>query len=112
VFGERSCRGSAAAACHCDHEVVDRADRIKPPFQPLVAAQTLARRAVGADGDEPLFLAPDNARPATPRHIHNWLARISRETGLRFDATSGWNRYSTPSWATFHQLAAAALIAC
>jgi hypothetical protein len=85
--------------------------RIKPPFQPLVAAQTLARRAAGADDDEPLFLAPDNARPGTPRHIHNWLARIGRETGLRFDATSGWNRYSTPSWATFHQLAAAALIA-
>jgi hypothetical protein len=85
--------------------------RIKLPFQPLVAAQTLARRAAGADGDEPLVLASDNARPATPRHIRNWLARISRETGLRFDATSGWNRYTTPSWATFHQLTAAALIA-
>jgi hypothetical protein len=85
--------------------------RIKPPFQPLVAAQTLARHGAGADGHEPLFLTPDNARPATPRHIHSWLARIGRETGLRFDATSGWNRYSTPSWATFHQLAAAALIA-
>lgn len=85
--------------------------RIKPPFQPLLAAQTLARRAADADDTEPLFLAPDNARPATPRHIRNWLARIGRETGLRFDATSGWNRYTTPSWATFHQLAAAALIA-
>jgi hypothetical protein len=31
--------------------------------------------------------------------------------GLRFDATTGWNRYTTPPWATFHQLAAAALIA-
>ena len=81
--------------------------RIKLPFQPLVAAQTLARRAAGADGDEPLFLGPDHARPATPRHIHNWLARIGRETGLRFDATSGWNRYRTSPWATFHELAAA-----
>jgi hypothetical protein len=76
-----------------------------------MAAQTHARRAAGADGDEPLVLASDNARPATPRHIRNWLARISRETGLRFDATSGWSRYTTPSWATFHQLTAAALIA-
>ena len=85
--------------------------RIEPPLQPLVAAQTLARRAAGVDGDEPLFLAPDNARPATPRHIHNWLARLGRETGLRFDATSGWKRYSTPSSATFHRLAGAAQIA-
>jgi hypothetical protein len=84
--------------------------RIKPPFRPLLAAQTLARRDAGADGAEPLFLAPDNARPATPRHVRNWLARIGRETGLRFDATSGWNRYTTPAWANFHQLGAAALI--
>jgi hypothetical protein len=84
--------------------------RITPPFRPLLAAQTLARRAAGADDAEPLFLAPDNSRPATPRHVRNWLARIGRETGLRFDATSGWNRYTTPAWATFHQLAAAALI--
>jgi hypothetical protein len=55
--------------------------------------------------------APDTARPATPRQIHNWLARIGRATALRFDVTSGRNRYSTPSSATFHQLAAAALIA-
>jgi hypothetical protein len=40
----------------------------------------------------------------------NWLARIGRETGLRFDATSGWNRYTTPAGATFHQLGAATLI--
>jgi hypothetical protein len=58
-----------------------------------------------------LFLARYNARPATPRHVDNWLARIGRETGLRFDATSGWNRYATSPWATFHKLAAAALIA-
>jgi hypothetical protein len=77
--------------------------RIKPPFQPLLAAQALARRAVGADDAEPLFLAPDNSRPATPRHVRNWLARIGRETGLRFDVTTGWNRYTTPAWATFHQ---------
>jgi hypothetical protein len=85
--------------------------RITPPFRPLLAAQTLARRAVGADDAEPLFLAPDNARPATPRHVRNWLARIGRETDLRFDATTGWNRYTTPAWATFHQLTAATLIA-
>jgi hypothetical protein len=85
--------------------------RITPPFRPLLAAQILARRAVGADDAEPLFLAPDNARPATRRHAHNWLARIGRETGLRFDATSGWNHYTTPSWATFHQLAAGPFVA-
>jgi hypothetical protein len=84
--------------------------RINPPFRALLAAQTLARRAAGADDAEPLFLAPDNARPATPRQVGHWLARIGRETGLRFDATSGWNRSTTPAWATFHQLAAAALI--
>jgi hypothetical protein len=84
--------------------------RINPPFRALLAAQTLARCAARADDAEPLFLAPDNAQPATPRHVHNWLARIARETVLRFDATSGWNRYATPPWATFHQLAAAALI--
>jgi hypothetical protein len=83
--------------------------RIKPPFRPLLAAQTLARRAAGADGAEPLFLAPDNAPPVTPRHVRNWLARIGRETGLRFDATSGWERYTTPAWATFHQLGAGPL---
>jgi hypothetical protein len=85
--------------------------RITAPFRPLVEAQTFARRAAGADIAEPLFLAPDNARPATPRHVRNWLARIGRETGLRFDATIGWNRYATSPWATFHQLAAPALIA-
>ena len=85
--------------------------RIRPPFQPLVAAQTLARLAAGADGDEPLFLAPDKTRPATARQIHNWLERIGRETDLSFDTTTGWNRYATRSWATFHQLAAGALIA-
>lgn len=84
---------------------------IKPPFRPLLAAPTLVRRAAGADDAGPLFLAPDNARPATSRHVHNWLARIGREARLRFDATSGWNRYATSPWATFHELAAAALIA-
>ena len=85
--------------------------RINPPFQTLLAAQILVRRAAGADDAEPLFLAPDQIRPATPRHVHNWLERIGRETGLRFDATTGWNRYATSPWATFHELAAAALIA-
>jgi hypothetical protein len=85
--------------------------RITPPFRPLVEAQTFARRAAGAEDAEPLFLAPDNARPATPRHVRNWLARIGRETDLRFDVTIGWNRYATSPWATFHELAAAALIA-
>src|SRR5450631_59499 len=31
--------------------------RIRPPFRPLVAAQTLARRDDAADAAEPLFLA-------------------------------------------------------
>jgi hypothetical protein len=84
--------------------------RITPPFRPLLAARTLARRAAGADDAEPLFLAPDDSRPATSRHVHNWLTRIGPETVLRFDATTGWNCYTTPAWATFHQLAAAALI--
>jgi hypothetical protein len=69
-----------------------------------VAAQELARRAVGADDADPLFLTPDQTRPATPRHIHNLLERIGRETDLRFDTATGWNRYSTRPWATFHQL--------
>ena len=87
--------------------------RIAPPFQPLLDAQRLAGHAAGAgaDGDEPLFLAPDGTQPAGVRHIQNCLARISRETSLRFDTTSGWNRYTTPAWATFHQLAIPALIA-
>jgi len=85
--------------------------RIAPPFQPLLDAQRLARHAAGADGDEPLFLAPDGTQPAGARHVQNCLARISRETSLRFDITSGWNRYTTPAWATFHQLAIPALIA-
>ena len=85
--------------------------RITQPFRALLAAQQLARRATGAKDAEPLFLTPDQTRPATPRHVHNWLARIGRETGLRFDATTGWNRYATPPWATFRELAAAALIA-
>jgi hypothetical protein len=84
--------------------------RINPPFQAPVAAQELARRAAGADDADPLFLTPDQTRPATPRHVQNWLERIGRETGLRFDATTGWNRYSTRPWATFHQLPAAGLI--
>jgi hypothetical protein len=84
--------------------------RISRPFQAPVAAQELARRADDADDADPLFLAPDQTRPATPRHVQNMLERIGRETGLRFDTTTGWNRYSTQSWATFHQLAAAALI--
>ncbi len=29
------------------------------------------REPRAADDADPLFLAPDNARPATPRHIHN-----------------------------------------
>ncbi|MGO9902433.1 MAG: hypothetical protein ACLP0J_22720 [Solirubrobacteraceae bacterium] len=82
--------------------------RIALAFQPLLDAQRLAR---DADGDEPLFLAADGTQPATARHIQRWLARISRETGLRFDTTSGWNRYTTPAWATFHPLAIPALIA-
>ena len=81
------------------------------PFQPLLAAQQLARRAVGGDNAEPLFLSSDQTRPATPRHVHNWLERIGRDTGLCFDTTTGWNRYTTRPWATFHELAAAALIA-
>jgi hypothetical protein len=83
--------------------------RINPPFQPLVSAQLLARQAAGASDADALFLTTDQARAATPRHVHNWLERIGRETGLRFDTTTGWNRYSTRPWATFHQLAAAAL---
>jgi hypothetical protein len=105
------------SAC-CSSGSVARADatfasghQITPPFRPLLAAQTLARRIAGAEDAEPLFLAPDNSRPGTPRHVRNWLARIGRETGPRFDVTTGWNRYTTPAWATFHQLAAAALIA-
>jgi hypothetical protein len=80
--------------------------RINPPFQAPVAAQEIARRAAGAEDADPLFLTPDQARAATPRHIHNLRERIGRETGLRFDATTGWNHYSTRPWATFHQLAA------
>jgi hypothetical protein len=81
--------------------------RINPAFRAPLAAQQLARHVAGAEDAEPLFLAPDNSGPATPRHVRNWLARIGRETGLRFDATSGWNRYATSPWATFHELAAA-----
>jgi hypothetical protein len=84
--------------------------RINPPFQAPVAAQELARRAAGADDADPLFLTPDQIRPATPRHVHNLLERIGRDTGLRFDTTTGWNRYSPRPWATFHQLPATALI--
>ena len=76
-----------------------------------MAAQALARRAASADDPGPLFLTPDQTRPATRRHVQNWLERIGRETGLRFDTTTGWNRYSTRPWATFHELAAAGLIA-
>ena len=82
--------------------------RIALAFQSLLDAQRLAR---DADGDEPLFLTPDGTQPATARHIQRWLARISRETGLRFETTSGWNRYTTPAWATFRPLAIPALIA-
>ena len=85
--------------------------RIALAFQPLLDAQRLARDADGDDGDEPLFLAPDSTQPAAARHIQRWLARIGRETGLRFERTSGWNRYTTPAWATFHPLAIPALIA-
>ena len=84
--------------------------RINPPFQAPVAAQELARRAAGADDADPLFLTPDQSRRATSKHVQNWLERIGRETGLRFDTTTGWNRYATRPWATFHELAAAALI--
>ena len=85
--------------------------RIAPPFQPLLDAQRLAGDAAGADGDEPLFLAPDGTQPVSVRHIQSWLARIGRETGLRFETTSGWNRYTAPAWASFHPLAIPALIA-
>ncbi|MGO9790752.1 MAG: hypothetical protein ACLP8S_15050 [Solirubrobacteraceae bacterium] len=85
--------------------------RINPPFQAPVAAQELARRAAGADDADPLFLTPDRTRTATPRHIHNLLERIGRETDLRFDTATGWNRYSTRPWATFHQLAAGLITA-
>ncbi|MGO9752411.1 MAG: hypothetical protein ACLP22_13090 [Solirubrobacteraceae bacterium] len=85
--------------------------RINPPFQAPVAAQELARRAAGADDADPLFLTPDRTRAATPRHIHNLLERIGRETDLRFDTATGWNRYSTRPWATFHQLAAGLITA-
>jgi hypothetical protein len=47
--------------------------RITPPFRSLLAAQTFARRAAGAEDAEPLFLTRDNSRPATPRHVRNWL---------------------------------------
>jgi hypothetical protein len=66
--------------------------RLNPPFRALVAAQLPARRATGADDTEPLFLTTDNTRPATPRHVRNWLERIGRDTGLHLDDTSGWNR--------------------
>jgi hypothetical protein len=47
------------------------------------------RRLSESDGgDEPLFLAPDGTQPAAARHIQRWLARISRDTGLRFESTS------------------------
>ena len=85
--------------------------RIHPPFQAPVAAQEFARLAAGAGDADPLFLTPDHTRPATPRHIQNLLERIGRETGLHFDTTTGWNRYSTRPWATFHQLAAALVTA-
>jgi hypothetical protein len=78
--------------------------RINPPFQALIEAQHLARRAAGADDADPLFLTSDRTRPATPRHVHNWLERIGLQTGLRFDTATGWNRYATRPWATFHQL--------
>ena len=84
--------------------------RINPPFQALIEAQHLARRAAGADDGEPLFLTPDQTRPATPRQVQNWLERIAQETGLSFDTATGWNRYATRSWAIFHELAATALI--
>ena len=85
--------------------------RINRPFHAPVAAQELARRSGGADNADPLFLTPDHTRPATPRHIRNWLDRIGPETGLRFDTTTGWNRYAPRPWATFHQLAAALITA-
>ena len=85
--------------------------RINPPFQAPVAAQELARRAAGADTSDPLFLTPGQTRAATPRHIHNQLERIGRDTGLRFDTTTGRNRYTTRPWATFHQLAAGLITA-
>src|SRR5450755_3499931 len=54
--------------------------RINPPFQAPVAAQALARRVAGAGDADPLFLTSDHKRPATPRHVQNWLERIGRET--------------------------------
>ena len=85
--------------------------RINPPFQALIEAQHLARCAAGAEDADRLFLTPDQTRAPTPRHIHNMLERIGRETGLRFTTTTGWNRYAPRPWATFHPLAAGALIA-
>jgi len=57
--------------------------RRNPPFQTPIAAQVIARRAAGADDADPLSLAPDQSRAATPRDIQNWLERIGRETGPR-----------------------------
>jgi hypothetical protein len=78
--------------------------RVAPAFVPLLAVQILARRQQDADGQDPLILTLDSERAATTRHINNWLARVGRETGLRFDRNAGWNRYATPAWATFRRL--------
>ena len=85
--------------------------RIAPPFQPLLDAQRLARHALTPTATSRCS-SRRMARSQPPRVTSNGgLARISRETGLRFESTSGWNRYTTPAWATFHPLAIPALIA-
>jgi hypothetical protein len=85
--------------------------RLAPAFVGLLAAQILARRQQDADGQGPLFLTTDGNRAATVRHINNWLARVGRETGLRFDRDAGWNRYTTPAWARFRRLESCELLA-
>jgi hypothetical protein len=84
---------------------------LAPEFVGLLAAEILARRQQDADGQDPLFLTPDGNRAATVRHINNWLARVGRETGLRFDRDAGWNGYMTPAWARFRRLESCELLA-
>lgn len=85
--------------------------RLPPAFVPLLAAHVLARQEQGADGGQPLFLAPDRMHPATARHVNSWLARVGHETGLHFERGAGWNRYTTPTWATFRHLETVQLLA-
>jgi hypothetical protein len=85
--------------------------RLAPAFTPLLVAQVLARQQHSAESNQPLFLAPDGKRAATARHIDIWLARVGCETGLRFDRSARWNRYTTPAWATFQRLETLQLLA-